>query len=159
MAGAAGIGLALPAGAGDSVQIQTGDVALFYRVYDGAVGAPTGDALQRDYIDAGSEGVRQFVPHRIISGAALAETVHANKAVYDQARACVDALPKVKTKLRTAFRKLSRLDPQASFPPVTILIGRNNSGGTTGKAGVLIGLEVVCRSSGMHPDLSDCCTI
>src|SRR5262249_46490645 len=54
-----------------------------------------------------------------------------------------------------AFRKLAEIDPQATFPPVTILIGRNNSGGTTGKSGVLIGLEVVCRSSWLQPDLSE----
>jgi uncharacterized protein YjaZ len=37
---------------------------------------------------------------------------------------------------------------------VTILVGRNNSGGTTGKSGVLIGLEV-CRSAWLQPDLTE----
>ncbi|MHB8287617.1 MAG: hypothetical protein ACYDD1_23485, partial [Caulobacteraceae bacterium] len=44
-------------------EVRTDDVRLFYRIYDAANGAPTGLALQRDYIDAGSDGVRQFVPY------------------------------------------------------------------------------------------------
>ena len=63
--------------------------------------------------------------------------------------------PEVTARLRGFFRRLAVLDPQASFPPVTILIGRNTSGGTTGKSGVLIGLEVACRSTWLQPDLSD----
>nr|WP_246428381.1 DUF2268 domain-containing putative Zn-dependent protease [Sphingobium scionense] len=67
----------------------------------------------------------------------------------------MEALPAVKVKLQGAFQRLADLDPQATFPPVTILVGRNNSGGTTGKSGVLIGLEVACRSSWLQPDLAD----
>ena len=55
-------------------EIRTSDVDLFYRIYDGAEGAPSADALQR-YIDDGSDGVRQFIPHRIKSAEALAKTI------------------------------------------------------------------------------------
>ncbi|WP_132391304.1 DUF2268 domain-containing putative Zn-dependent protease [Novosphingobium sp. PhB165] len=156
MVGIAAIGAVIfPADASDLGQIRTSDVALFYKLYDAANGTPSSSVLQQDYIDAGSDGVRQFVPHRIISGTSLAQTIQQNRSIYDQARTCMDVLPTVTRKLEVAFRKLSDLDPQATFPPVTILIGRNNSGGTTGKAGVLIGLEVVCRSSWLQPDLSE----
>ena len=37
---------------------------------------------------------------------------------------------------------------------MTILIGRNNSGGTTGKSGVLIGLEVVCHTTPEKGDIA-----
>lgn len=135
--------------------VRTRDVNLFYRIYDAAKGAPTGEELQRDYIDAGSDGVRQFVPYRIKSGDALAETIAQNRDIYDHARACMSVLPAVKTRLARAFKRLADIDPDPTFPPVTILIGRNNSGGTTGKSGVLIGLEVACRSSWLQPDLTD----
>jgi hypothetical protein len=137
------------------VEVRTSDVDLFYRIYDAAHGAPTGLDLQRDYIDGGSDGVRQFVPYRIKSGADLAEKIAKNRDLYDHARDCMSVLPAVKARLASAFQKLADIDPDATFPPVTILIGRNNSGGTTGKSGVLIGLEVVCRSSWLQPDLSD----
>lgn len=147
--------IAASAGANTLVQVRTSDVTAFYRLYDAADGKPAPEALQRSYIDQGTEGVRQFVPHRIVSGEALAKEVAGDPGVYRNARSCMRVLPAVKAKLQGAFRRLAALDPQAIFPPVTILIGRNNSGGTTGRSGVLIGLEVVCRSSWLQPDLSD----
>jgi hypothetical protein len=136
--------------------VRTGDVDLFYSLYDAAHGAPTGPALQQGYVDAGSDGVRQFVPHRIKSGDDLAATIAAHREVYDHARDCLRVLPAVKARLAGAFRKLAEIDPDATFPPVTILIGRNNSGGTTGPSGVLIGLEVACRAdSPLQPDLTE----
>ena len=134
-------------------EVHTSDVALFYRIYDFAHGKPSGEALQRDYIDQGTSGVRDFVPQRIKSGNDLAITVAKNPNVYEHARSCMGTLPAVKRKLATAFGRLAEIDPEATFPPVTILIGRNNSGGTTSKAGVLIGLEVACSTS--SPDQAD----
>jgi hypothetical protein len=127
-------------------EIRTSDVDLFYRIYDAANGRPSAEVLQRDYIDAGSPGVREFVPHRILSGEKLAQRIAEKPEVYARARACAAALPEVRARLKPAFRQLARLYPAAKFPPVTVLIGRNNSGGTTGPTGVLIGLEVVCAT-------------
>ncbi len=135
-------------------EVLTSDVDLFYRLYDAAGGKPTAEVLDRDYIKGGTDGVRQFVPHRILSGEELAKTVAENGALYDNARKCLQALPAVRTRLHTAFAKLARLYPEARFPPVTILIGRNNSGGTTGKSGVLIGLEVVCHTTPEKGDIA-----
>jgi hypothetical protein len=137
------------------VEIRTSDVDLFYRIYDASGGAPDADALAHDYIEAGSDGVRQFVPNRIKSAEALAKTIASNPQVYNNARACMAALPAVSARLATVFKKMAAIDPDAIFPPVTVLIGRNNSGGTTGKSGVLIGLEVVCRSDWLQPNVED----
>lgn len=141
--------------AGDPVEIRTSDVARFYGVYDRAHGAPSAAQLQTEYIDKGTDGVRQFVPSRIISGEALARQIARDRAIYATARSCMATLPAVKAKLRGALARLAEIYPEGTFPPVTILIGRNNSGGTTGKSGVLIGLEVVCRSSWLQPDLTE----
>lgn len=142
-------------GAPPLAEIRTSDVDLFYSIYDAAGGAPSADALQRGYIDAASDGVRQFIPHRIKSAEALAKTISENRAVYEKARACIAALPAVRARLAGVFKKLAAVDPDAIFPPVIILIGRNNSGGTTGKSGVLIGLEVVCRSDWLQSSIED----
>lgn len=133
------------------VEVRMSDVDLFYRLYDAAGGAPTAESLQRDYIDGGSDGVRQFVPNRIRSAAELAQVIASHREVYDNARTCQSALPAVRDRLRQVFRKLANVDPNATFPPVVILIGRNNSGGTTGRSGVLIGLEVICRATWLQP--------
>jgi hypothetical protein len=146
--------IAAPAGA-PHVEVRTSDAERFYRVYDAAQGAPTAAALQAGYLDAGSDGVRQFIPDRIRSADALAKTIAAHRQVYDNARKCVAALPAVRTRLAEVFARLATLDPDARFPPVIVLIGRNNSGGTTGPSGVLIGLEVACRANWLQPDLTD----
>jgi hypothetical protein len=133
-------------------EVRTADVDLFYKIYEAAHGAPTAEDLQKNYIDGGSDGVRQFVPQRIKSGAELAAMIAKKPEVYAHARDCMNVLPAVQARLKPAFKKLARLDPEATFPPVTILIGRNNSGGTTGKSGVLIGLEVICRATWLQAD-------
>jgi hypothetical protein len=147
--------LRTPRNAPPMAEIRTSDVDLFYSIYDAAGGAPNADALQHGYIDAGSDGVRQFVPNRIKSAEALAKTIASNPAVYNNARACIAALPAVRARLATVFKKMAVIDPDAIFPPVIVLIGRNNSGGTTGKSGVLIGLEVICRSDWLQPSIED----
>lgn len=152
---AAAAALILIGAAPKGPEILTGDVDLFYRVYDAAGGKPTAEALQRDYIEAGTPGVREFTPNRIISGERLALRIAEKPEVYAKARACAGVLPRVKARLRPAFRKLARLYPEARFPPVTILIGRNNSGGTAGPSGVLIGLEVVCATVPPGESLED----
>ncbi len=138
-------------------EIRITDVSLFYRVYDAAGGKPSGSILQRDYIGAGTDGVRQFVPGRIISGDELAKMIAAYPSVYQDARTCVDKanLPEVKLRTQAARTKLGKLLPDAKFPPVTILVGRNSAGGTTGLSGVIIGIELVCRSDWLQPALDD----
>jgi hypothetical protein len=136
-------------------EIRISDVQLFYRVYDAAGGAPSAEVLQRDYLDAGTDGVRQFIPDRIISADALARRIAKDRAPYDKARSCMAVLPDVQRRLTTILPKLGQLLPDAQFPPVTILIGRNNSGGTTKKAGVLIGLEKICSADWLEADVSD----
>lgn len=142
-------------GAVPQVEVRTTDVDLFYRIYDAAGGHPDAPTLQRDYLDAGSEGVRQFIPQRIRSADALAKAVATQRDVYEKARACAAALPAARARLAGVFRRLAAIDPDATFPPVIVLVGRNTSGGTTGRSGVLIGLEVVCRSNWLQPDLTD----
>jgi hypothetical protein len=136
-------------------EVRISDVQLFYRVFDAANGAPSAEALQRDYIEAGTDGVRQFVPQRIVSGEALAKRIAEKRDVYEKARLCMAELPDVRDRVANTLAKLGELLPDAQFPPVTILIGRTNSGGTTGTAGVLIGLEVICNADWLEPNLED----
>jgi hypothetical protein len=146
---------ALAATASTAAEIRTDDVALFYRVYDAGGGKPTAEQLQKGYLDAGSEGVRQFIPNRIRSAEALAQRIGERPLVYERARACAAALPDVRARLAAATAKLKAIYPAAADPQVTVLIGRDNSAGTTGAAGVLIGLETVCRADHLQADLAD----
>jgi len=136
-------------------EIRISDVTLFYKVYDAAHGAPTEAALQNDYLDAGSEGLRQFVKLRIESAAKLAAATAKQRDVYERARTCAAELPDVRSRVAAALAKLQALYPEAKLPPVTVLIGRGNTGGTTSAAGVLIGVETMCKADWMQPDVGD----
>ena len=144
------------AAAEDSLpEIRIADVELFFRVYDATDGSPSAQALQTDYLDAGSDGLRQFIPNRIISAAELAKAISKHRDTYEHARTCAAELPDVRTRIAAALKKLGEIYPEAKFPPVTMVIGRGTSGGTTGPAGVLIGVETVCKSNWMQADVGD----
>ncbi|MGB6353481.1 MAG: DUF2268 domain-containing putative Zn-dependent protease [Steroidobacteraceae bacterium] len=136
-------------------RILTQDVTRFYAVYDAAGGRPTETQLQHDYIDPGSEGLHQFVKVRNLSGGTLAKALAQHPADYSGARDCAPGLGEVRRRLIVSLRKLGELYPEAQYPPVTILIGRDNTGGTTSAAGVLIGLETICRANWLEPNRAD----
>src|SRR5471030_792703 len=69
-----------------TAQLATGDVALFYRVYDAAHGKPDAATLQRDYLDAGSDGLRDFIPYRILSADQLAQQIARMPALRERAQ-------------------------------------------------------------------------
>jgi len=93
--------------------------------------------------------------NRITSAAALSRRIAERPAVYARARACLEVLPQVRARVARSMRRLGEIYPQAVFPPVTVVVGRDNSGGTSGPSGVILGLEVVCRSDHMQPNLAD----
>jgi len=138
-----------------NVQINTVDVDRFYKIFDAAKGHPTAEALQKEYIDAGSDGLKQFAVIRNLTGATLTLAIDKKPALFISARDCVSALPKVRARLEQDLQRLGDLYPQARFPPITVLIGRGNSGGTTSASGVLIGLETICAVNYMQPDVED----
>jgi hypothetical protein len=138
-----------------SPQISTQDVHLFYKVYDQADGHPSEIQLQHDYIDRGSDGLHQFAKVRELSGESLAKALTKHPEIYSGAKSCVAALGGVQRRVTIALGKLGKIYPEASFPPVTILIGGNSTGGTTSAAGVFIGLETLCRSTWMEPNIED----
>ncbi len=129
----------------EKVQLVTSDIPRFWQAYDGATLVNAAERFQRMYIDPGSPGVQGFVPGRIGSGRALAATVAARPRFYAAIRAAtlaVDTASSVKARIRAGLRQFKALYPEARFPDVYFVIGRINSGGTAGDAGLYIGTEM-----------------
>ena len=105
-------------------EIHTEDVDLFYKLYDATGGHPTAEQLQRDYLDAGSEGLHQLARLRNVTGARIADTLAKRPELYVGAKRCMAVLPRVRPRVEAALRELVRLYPQARTPPVTIAVGR-----------------------------------
>ncbi len=139
---------------GPTIQIE--DVALFYRIYDAAGGHPSAEQLQRDYIDAGTEGLRTFARVRNTTGARIWEAIANRPEIYADARRCADVLPRVRRRLDVALHNLHEVYPAANFPPVTIAVGRGRPVGVgSPTTGVQIGLEALCATDFLNPNVED----
>jgi hypothetical protein len=142
------------AAAGPVSQIE--DVDRFYKLYDAAGGHPTADQLQHDYLDPGSEGLHHLAKVRNVTGTRIAEAIVKHPEIYTDARQCMVVLPRVRQRLEVALRKLGRLYPQARFPPVTIAVGRGKPVGVgSPDTGLQIGLEALCATTWLNPNVED----
>lgn len=151
----------LPANAAERAQpsarivVQTDDVTRFFSVLDASGGKPSAEDLQRGYLDTGTDALRSFTDSRIGSMERLARTIQDKPALFARARTCAAALPAIRKRVAKALDRLGTLLPSARFPPVTVLVGRGNSGGVTTEDGVVIGLEALCNADWMQPDVGD----
>ena len=137
------------------VVVRTDDVDRFYRVYDAAHGHPTAAQLQAQYLALGSEALHQFVVSRIDSADKLAQAIEKRPADFAQARSCLPALARTREQLPAVYARLAALHPASTFPPVTFVIGRDSTGGTTTRDGIVIGLETMCHLDFMGADVGD----
>jgi hypothetical protein len=136
--------------------IQIEDVTLFYKVYDAAGGHPTADQLQHDYIDPGSDGLHHLAEARRVTGAAIANNLAAHPEMYSDAKRCMAVLPRVRERLEVVLLKLGQLYPDAKFPPVTIAVGRGKPVAIGSPvSGVQVGLEALCATNWLHPNVED----
>jgi hypothetical protein len=132
----------------EAARLITSDIPNFWRVFDRASLIDAGDLFQRDYIDAGSPGLKDFLRGRILNGRALAATVAARPRYYAAIRRntlAFDTAVLVKDSIRIAFRRLKDVYPEAVFPDVYFVVGRLNSGGTVSASGLLLGIEMNAR--------------
>ena len=130
----------------DAARLVTSDLDNFWRAY--TLAAETGDVAakariyQQEYLDKGSSGLKNFLESRIKSAKNLAEAIQGSPKFYASLKEITPRVAEMEPAIRTSFHKLKDLYPDAVFPDVYFLIGVENSGGTTGDAGLLIGLEM-----------------
>lgn len=137
-----------------AAEIVTSDLKRFFEAFDEGTDAAT---LQRLYLDRGTPSLRAFVERRIGSAQNLSATVTRNQAYYASIRGNVLALGDADfaSRVRAVFTAAKTLEPKAEFPPTALLIGRMNSGGTTSREGILIGLELFTASPDSPRDTFD----
>jgi hypothetical protein len=125
-------------------------------LFDATAGRPSATQLQHDYLDIGSDGLKTLARLRNVTGERIAQNMAANPAVYRDARTCLSVLPQARARLQAAFRRLGDLYPEATFPPVTIAVGRGKPMGVGSPVtGVQIGLEPLCTTTWLNPDVED----
>ncbi len=135
----------------DAPRFVTSDLNNFLTAYADASRAST-DAekaaiYQREYLDKGSPGLKDFVDARIKSAASLVHTIDTHPKYYASLQGVIPQIAPMEPAMRRSFRNLKRLYKDAVFPDVYFLVGRMNSGGTTGPSGLLIGLEMNAKTA------------
>jgi len=119
----------------------TSDIPRFWAAYDAG---STASAFQALYLDGASAGLADFVGLRNVTGASLASMVRAYPRYFADIRANTMRLAgdaPLQARIREGYRRIEDLYTAAVFPPITFLIGRFSTGGTTSRNGLLIGLE------------------
>jgi hypothetical protein len=139
--------LAAPASAGVdplAADIDARDALRFARLMqEDAV--PTAEILQRDYLNGAGLGVKIFTPGRIVDARHLGQVVAAKPDDYRYAiRHCLPQLPALNSDLRAIYLAFAGLLPERPLPPIKIVFGARNSGGTASADAQVIGLEVTC---------------
>ncbi|HEY8468469.1 MAG TPA: DUF2268 domain-containing putative Zn-dependent protease [Longimicrobiales bacterium] len=129
----------------DSARLITSDIELFWDVYDNAPPEQLEVWLRCQYLNRGTQGLRDFIAYRILRAVDLAARIRRDRSRYEAARPGTKRVSEMESQIRATFHALKARYPQAVFPDVYFVIGRFNSGGTVSPAGLLIGAE-------MYPD-------
>ena len=129
----------------DSAALITSDIELFWDVYDRAPPERLEVWLRREYLNRGTQGLRDFIRGRILSAVDLAARIRSDRSRYDAARPSTERVYEMESQIRATFHALKTRYPDAVFPDVYFVVGRFNTGGTVSPAGLLIGAE-------MYPD-------
>jgi hypothetical protein len=141
---------------GERPVIHIADVASFYEVYDAANGHPTAAMLQQ-YIDQGSEGLRYFARSHNTTGERIADEISKHPELYENARRCMDVLPRVRSRVAIVLHKLTELYPEANLQPITVVVGRGRPVAVADEQhGVQLALEGMCDvAPSLEPNLED----
>jgi len=125
----------------DDIQVITSDIDRFWSAVDNYEGELS-VALDKEYIEKGTDGLKDFTSTQIINAEKLANQYLADKEYYASIRN--NSLLTIKTKedIIKYFKVFKSIYPKAKFPDIYFLIGRRNSGGTASKNGLLIGAEL-----------------
>ena len=122
----------------------TSDIPNFWAAYDAGGSNGTSAPFQTVYLDRASTGLRDFITLRSVTATSLAAMVRAYPRYFADIRTSTLRLANdaaVTTRMREGYVRMKDLYPDAVFPPVTFLIGRFSTGGTTSSNGMLVGLE------------------
>ena len=134
----------------DKAKLVTSDIDRFWKAYD--LAAKTEDPAEKarifdgEYIGKGSKGLKGFIFNRIQNGKSIVRTLKRYPRYYASIREDSYKARLLEPKINESFHNLKTLYPKAVFPDVYFVIGRLNSGGTTSNVGLLIGMEMHCRT-------------
>jgi hypothetical protein len=131
-------------------QIVTSDLTRFWAAYDGGGKVGSKSAFQRGYLDRASPGLKQYMSAASLTAASITQMIAVFPNYFASIRANRRALATddvILARIRSNYGVIKSLYPPAVFPPLTLLVGRFSTGGTTLPSGMLIGAEFYSSST------------
>ncbi len=130
----------------ENAKLEFGDVERFWAAYDLAnqtkSAAEKATIFRTHYLAPGTPGLIDFFRIKIESAEALVAKIESMPGYYASIRAPSLTARELEKPIRDGIARLLALYPEAAVPDVTFVVGRLNSGGTAGPAGMLIGLDI-----------------
>jgi len=128
----------------EQVQLEVGDIRRLAQVLgsiDGRTAKDLAPIIERQYLAKASPGLRSYAGNYKVTSDSITSAIKAQPSLYADLDSLADAFLAEEKALRTAFRKLKVLFPDAVFPPIWFVVGHNGPGGLTRPEGVLIASE------------------
>lgn len=129
----------------NNTRFITADIERFWKAYDKAMAAPAEERVavfQRDYIEPGTVGLKNWAASGRLNAKTLVRTIDTHQNFFKAIRPITIQLDAQLPRTLIAFRKFKSYYPQAIFPDVYFVIGQLQSGGTSSDNGLLIGAEM-----------------
>ena len=131
----------------ETARIISEDIPRFWTAFDKMTSANDTLPLRVDYLDRGTEGLKDFTNARWKNARTLASMIWPIRAYYASVRQNTLSLASLEPELRRAYRALDSLYDDAVFPDVYLAVGGMSTGGTTSDRGLLIGTEMFTRAA------------
>ena len=125
-----------------ATEIVTEDLDRFWVAIEKAGPNVEAKVLDELYLKPGTKGVEGFTRGRIESAKHLSAVIRKHPKYYNSIRPGLDSIAGMKDQIRQSLVKLKEYYPEAIFPPVYFVVGALNSGGTSSRAGLIIGAEM-----------------
>ena len=131
----------------NAAKLVTSDIDLFWKAYDKAT--PTNDlyVYRDEYLRKGSEGLKAFTSMRIGSSCNLVDAIATAPKYYAGLREPSLKVASYEPQIRSSYKKLQEIYPDAVFPDVYFVIGRQSSAGTLTDKMLLIGVDMFGKST------------
>ncbi len=127
----------------NNYKIYTSDVINFIRISNTVDSAKRITTFQSEYLDKGSDGLKDYATLRFDSAAGLVKRIYGSPIFYKNLIVTLtntdfDALSK---SVEVPINKFIRIYHGAIIPNIYLLIGGIGNGSTPGKTGLLIGVD------------------
>jgi hypothetical protein len=128
-----------------TAEINTTDAERFAVIFKKTNGRPNAADLQKHYLDNAGAGVRKFTPYRIENADNLAKAIAADTDRYAYAiKTCLPLVKGLTGEMQAIYLAYKGLLPERALPPVYVVFGAGNSGGTAQPDAQILGIEVHC---------------